>query len=157
MTHRQSDGETPGDDGGKAYEDPPTGELIGPYEVLSDVARGGMASVLRVRDTRSGDVCALKLLLPMKDFKGAQTRFRREFRALARLHHDNVLRVYETGMVASRPWYTMEFVPGRTLREEAMTWQGLEPSDRFARVQAVLVQVARALAYVHDRGLCVGG
>ena len=64
MTHRQSDGETLGEREGKAYEDPPTGELIGPYEVLSDVARGGMASVLRVRDTRSGDVCALKLLLP---------------------------------------------------------------------------------------------
>ncbi|MCO4747228.1 MAG: protein kinase [Proteobacteria bacterium] len=134
-------------------EDPRTGEVIGPYEVLSDVARGGMASVWRVRDTRSGDVCALKLLLPLKEREEARKRFRREFRALGRLAHENVLRVFETGMVGDRPWYTMEYVPGRTLREEAKSWEGLEPADRFARVQAVLVQVGRALAYIHDRGL----
>ncbi|TNE86982.1 MAG: hypothetical protein EP330_20450 [Deltaproteobacteria bacterium] len=153
MTHSNS-GE--GDTGGpllETGEDPRTGEMIGRYEVLSDVARGGMASVMRVRDTETGEVCAMKLLLPLKDRDEARKRFRREFRALGRLQHENVLRVYETGMIGDRPWYTMEYVPGRTLRDEARDWQQLEAADRFARVQAVLVQVARALAYVHDRGL----
>ncbi|MFT7522052.1 MAG: tetratricopeptide (TPR) repeat protein, partial [Kiritimatiellia bacterium] len=80
-------------------------------------------------------------------------RFRREFRALSRLSHTNVLQVREWGLYGDRPWYTMELIPGRTLREEVPTWLTLSPPERFSRVQGVLVQVVRALDYIHLRGL----
>jgi tetratricopeptide (TPR) repeat protein len=133
--------------------DPSPGERVGAYEVLRPIARGGMATVFAVRDTRDGKLCALKLLLPLADADEAKTRFRREFRALSRLQHANVLQVYEWGLRGDRPWYTMELVDGVDLREIVVQWKDLEPADRFIRIQSVLVQVARALAYIHDRGL----
>jgi tetratricopeptide (TPR) repeat protein len=133
--------------------DPRPGERIGAYEVIRPVARGGMASVLAVRHLETGEQCGMKLLLPLTGSEDAATRFRREFRALSRLKHSNILDVYEWGMHGDRPWFTMELLEGRDLRAELRTWQDLEPPDRYARVEEVLLQVTRALAYVHDRGL----
>lgn len=133
--------------------DPDPGQLVGPYEVLEQVARGGMATVLAVRDTRSGDRLGMKLLLPLQREEDAHTRFRREFRALSRLHHPNVLRVFEWGLIGDRPWFTMELLEGRDLRAEVEAMASLAPTARYARVESVLRQVARALTYIHERGL----
>ncbi len=129
------------------------GERIGAYKVLRRIARGGMATVYAVRDTRDGSERAMKVLLPLSEAEEAATRFRREFRALSRLQHRGVLRVFEFGMLHQRPWYTMELLEGRTLRDDVKTWGELEPRARFARARDLLRQITRALAYVHDRGL----
>lgn len=126
---------------------------IGPYRVEATLGRGGMAEVFRVRDTRDDTVWALKILLPIADDLQALTRFRREFRALQRLSHPNVLAVREWGMLEGRPWFTMELVPGADLRQLVPAWADLDPADRSMRVLSVLVQTARALAHLHDRGL----
>ena len=133
--------------------EPDPGDQIGDYVVQEHLARGGMASVFGVRDAKSGDKLALKLLHPLSPNDDTQGRFRREFRALSRLQHANVLRVYEWGILGSRPWFTMEWLEGHDLREEAEKVQQLEPAARFRRAEDVLIQVARALAYVHDHGL----
>lgn len=135
--------------------DPKPGDHIGAYVVVRLVARGGMAVVLEVRDPRdpSAPHVGMKLLLPLSHAEEARTRFRREFRALSKLQHPNVLRVFEWGLYHERPWYTMELVEGRVLRDEVNVWAKLPPNDRFLRAASVLVQVARALAYIHDRGL----
>lgn len=135
--------------------DPGVGERLGSYEVLRPLARGGMATVFAVRDVRepNGPPLALKLLLPLGQQEEARTRFRREFRALSKLQHPNVLKVYEWGLRDGRPWYTMELVEGRVLRDEIDAWKSLAPTDRYVRCLAVLVQVTRALFYIHDRGL----
>ncbi len=133
--------------------DPPPGTRIGPYLVEGPVARGGMATVLAVIDTRTQHRIAMKLLLSVADTEESRTRFRREFRALSRLNHPNVLPVYEWGLHGDRPWFTMELVPGHDLRVEVDTLLTLPARDRFARSAHILEQVARALAYIHDRGL----
>jgi len=133
--------------------DPRTGDLVGPYEVLGAIARGGMATVFAARDTRDGSEVALKLLLPMAGGEEARSRFRREFRALSRLHHPNVLQVHDSGLWGDRPWFSMERLQGRDLRDEVDRLRALPPADRHARIEDILVQVARALAYVHDHGL----
>lgn len=138
---------------GNIAREPTTGDRIGDYEVMGHVARGGMASVLSVRDVRTGQRLGLKLLLPMDKRDETQSRFRREFRALSRLHHPNVLRVHEWGLQGDRPWFTMELVEGHDLRTEAEQLVDLPPVERFERVESILRQVARALAYVHERGL----
>ncbi|MEZ4316867.1 MAG: protein kinase [Myxococcota bacterium] len=133
--------------------DPAPGERIGAYEVVRTVARGGMATVLEVVDTRDGTTKGLKLLIPLAHAEEAQSRFRREFRALSRLNHPNVLKVYEWGIHGDRPWFSMELVIGRDLRDEVEALEKLQPADRFARVENILRQVARALAYIHERGM----
>jgi tetratricopeptide (TPR) repeat protein/tRNA A-37 threonylcarbamoyl transferase component Bud32 len=133
--------------------DPPPGTRIGPYVVENPVARGGMATVLAVIDTRNQQRVAMKLLLSVADTEESRTRFRREFRALSRLNHPNVLRVFEWGLYGDRPWFTMELVPGHDLRAEVDLLLALPPKERFARSANILEQIARALAYIHDRGL----
>ncbi|HHO52584.1 MAG TPA: tetratricopeptide repeat protein [Deltaproteobacteria bacterium] len=133
--------------------EPAPGDRIGDYVVLDRLARGGMATVLSVRHTESQEEVALKLLLSLALTDESQGRFRREFRALSRLHHPNVLRVYEWGLLGDRPWFTMERLEGHDLREEVGLLEGLPLSERFARAEDILKQVARALAYVHERGL----
>lgn len=137
----------------EASGDPGPGERIGAYDVVRMVARGGMATVLEVTDTRDGSTKALKLLLPLSHAEEARSRFRREFRALSRLNHPNVLKVYEWGIHGDRPWFSMELVNGRDLRDEITVLDKLQPADRFARVESILKQVARALAYIHERGM----
>lgn len=133
--------------------DPVPGERIGPYEVVREVARGGMATVMEVRDTRDSSTCALKLLLPLANAEEARSRFRREFRALSRLEHPNVLRVYEWGLRGERPWFTMELVEGCDLRTAVGACPHSKHRDHVERAEAVLLQVGRALAYIHDHGL----
>lgn len=112
-----------------------------------------MATVLEVVDTRSGERRALKLMLPSGKGEEIARRFRGEFRALSRLSHKNVLKVYEGGTFEDRPYFAMELLEGTELREAVVGWRDLPPSERFALAESVLVQIARALEYVHTRGI----
>ena len=134
--------------------EPKRGDRIGEYVVEEHLARGGMATVLGVRHhTLKGEPLALKLLHPLSMTDDAQGRFRREFRALSKLQHPNVLRVYEWGLLGSRPWFTMERLEGHDLRAEVEAMAQMPARARFERAEDILTQVARALAYVHERGL----
>ncbi len=127
-------------------------DRIGPYRLLRPLGRGGMASVYLVEHVDDGERYALKLLHASVDDPNAESRFRREFRALSRLLHPNVLKVHERGSHEGRQWFTMEYVDGRDLRQAIADWATLSPDDRMTRIQSVLVQTTRALAYVHERG-----
>ncbi|MBX2797163.1 MAG: protein kinase [Myxococcales bacterium] len=133
--------------------EPEPGDRIGEYEVVERLARGGMATVYGVRHVQRGEPRALKLLHPLAGGDESRGRFRREFRALSRLQHPNVLRVHESGMYHGRPWFTMERLEGHDLRQVVEALQSAPSEARFARAEDILKQVARALAYVHDRGL----
>lgn len=112
-----------------------------------------MAVVFEVRHAETGEAHALKLLNASLTEADVQRRFQREFRTLARLHHPNICRVEDWGTWAGRPYFVMELLVGHDLKTEVETWEPLEPEARWARVRGVLVQVARALEYVHRRGL----
>lgn len=112
-----------------------------------------MATVLQVEDSRDGATRALKLLHSELAEDEVQARFAVEFRTLSALDHPNVLKVYESGMHEGLPWFTMDLLDGHDIREEVESWKELAPSDRFVRAEAILVDVSRALAYIHERGL----
>ena len=131
---------------------PTPGDLLGPYRVIREVGRGGMATVMEVEDTRNGERRAVKLMLPSGRGEELTRRFRSEFRALSRLSHPNVLRVYEGGLFNDRPYFIMELLLGVELREEINLWRELSPGERLRRAESVLIQVARALEYIHARG-----
>lgn len=111
-----------------------------------------MATVMEVEDTRNGAHRAAKLMLPSGRGDEHTRRFRSEFRALSRLSHPNVLRVFEGGLFNDRPYFIMELLIGRELREEIGLWRELAPAERLRHAESVLVQVARALEYIHARG-----
>jgi tetratricopeptide (TPR) repeat protein len=131
------------------------GDLIeNRYRVLDVIGTGGMGTLYRVLDeAREGEVVALKTVR----LRGAAAeapesveRFQREFQLLTQLRHPNLVSVYEYGVTSEGELYfTMEWVEGEDL---APSLRPLEPGATIP----VIVQVCRALAYLHARGVIHG-
>ncbi len=127
------------------------GSRIGNYVFLREVGSGGMARVLLAKDPE-GSLVALKVLRKSR-FKTGLPRFRREFRALSRVHHPNVIRVEAYGDLYGHPYIAMEFVDGPDLHATIRGFRHLESEERWRRSEDILVDLCRALAAVHRRGL----
>ncbi|MBX2797164.1 MAG: protein kinase [Myxococcales bacterium] len=98
-------------------------------------------------------VVALKVLNPDRVLQEEVRRFTREYRALSRMNHENVVRVYDTGVHRGYPWIAMEMVDGRDLETEIEAWRASDPDDRFERIERILRGICLGLGYVHDHGL----
>ncbi|MCB9764031.1 MAG: protein kinase [Alphaproteobacteria bacterium] len=118
-----------------------------------ELGRGGMATVFEVAHVETGAVRALKLLHGDVDNAEAAQRFAAEFRTLSQLEHPNITRVFESGVHEGRAWFAMERLLGADLRQTIEDWRTLSPSERYRRAERVLVEIAEALAFIHDRGL----
>lgn len=128
-----------------------SGDRIGPYIFRRPVGKGGMAHVLLGLDP-DGNAVALKVLKSSRISTGL-TRFKREFRALARLRHPNVIRVDAYGDLHGHPYIAMEYVEGTDLHQEIQRFRTMKPEDKYHRIEEILVDLCRALAYIHRRGL----
>ncbi len=127
------------------------GLILGSYQMLSPLGRGGMGSVYLARDVRDQRLVALKVLPPSKyrEEERLLTRFRREMEMCQRVSHPHITRTFEVGVVQHVYFIAMEYVPGMTLRRK-ITEEGPLPVQRAARVFA---QVAEALGHAHAQGL----
>ena len=134
--------------------DPLVGRLVdGRYEVVSRIARGGMATVYLAVDRRLDRDVALKVMHPhlAEGATGADfvSRFRREARAAARLTHPGLVAVYDQGLDGETSYLTMEYVAGSNLRRLLLT----ERTLTLGRTLDVLAEVLDALAVAHRAGL----
>lgn len=127
------------------------GERVGNFVYRRLVGRGGMAHVLLASDP-DGRPVALKVLKSARVGSGYQ-RFLREFKALSRLRHPNVIRVDALGSLHGHPYIAMEYVDGHDLHYAIHTFRTLSPEERWRRCEEILVDLCRALAYIHRRGL----
>jgi serine/threonine protein kinase/WD40 repeat protein len=119
------------------------------YEVLEERGRGGMGVVYRALQTGLNRIVALKMLLPESAADPALlARFRTEAEALARLHHPNIIPIYDIGQFQGRPYFTMEFVAGPNLAE----WLDGRAQDYTAAARLVEV-LARTMHAVHQAGI----
>jgi hypothetical protein len=129
------------------------GNLLGDrFEVGRVLARGGFATVAEGRDLQEGGrPCAIKLFRQeLMDKDWMARRFQQEVRALAKITHPNVVRIYSHGETATGAAYLiMEFVDGNTLRE--MLEEGcLAP----LLTASYLRQIGAALDAIHAHGIC---
>ncbi|MFO0881560.1 MAG: serine/threonine-protein kinase [Gemmataceae bacterium] len=122
-----------------------SGEVLGDYEVLEELGRGGMAVVYRARQRSTGRDVALKLLAG----EGTEVeRFTREVEATAQLDHPHVISIYEVGQQESRHFFSMRLMEGGTLA--ALLRDGpIEPR----RLASLLEKVARGVHHAHQRGI----
>lgn len=127
------------------------GTRIGSYVFLREVGSGGMARVLLAKDP-AGELIALKVLRRSR-FKTGLARFRREFRALSRINHPNVIRVESYGDLHGHPFIAMEYVDGPDLHALIRSFRTWEAEKRWRRCEEILVDLCRALAAIHRRGL----
>ncbi len=127
---------------------------FGDYELIEELARGGMGVVYRARQISLGREVALKMILAgeLATAESVQ-RFRNEAMAAARLDHPNIVPVYEIGEHETQPYFSMRLVTGG---QNIAVWAGalsLPSADRPARIVAMLVKVARAVAFAHAHGV----
>lgn len=122
---------------------------LGDYEVLEEIARGGMGVVYKAHQRKLNRVVALKMILS-GEFAGEaeKQRFRSEAEAVAQLKHPHIVPVYDVGEVEGRPFLAMGFVEGQSLKQRIS--QG--PMDSY-EISRVISLVANAVQYAHDQGI----
>jgi len=130
-------------------------ELIaGRYRLVAEVGSGGMGVVWRARDEVLGRTVALKALTVRSTIGGSRDdettrRAMREARIAARLHHPNVIGIYDIVKHEGRPFLVMEFLASRSLSELLAEGTTLPPQE-VARIGALL---AAALTAAHKAGI----
>ncbi len=126
------------------------GRRFGDYELLVEIARGGMGVVFRARQISLEREVALKMIIA-GELAGEEAlrMFRVEARAAANLHHPNIVPVYEIGEHEMQNYFTMRYVPGgQTIAEWAEHHR-----ENFREIAAAMAKVARAVAHAHERGI----
>ncbi len=126
-----------------------SGERVGDYELLEQIAQGGMAVVYKARHLKLNRDVALKMikagqLADAEDVK----RFRREAEAAAQLDHPNIVHVYEAGEHRGQQFFTMALVDGESLAQRVARGP-LPPAEAVGLLRAV----AEAVAHAHAQGV----
>ena len=123
---------------------------LGNYQILEEIAHGGMGVIYRARQRHSRRIVALKRILANQaDSRETLIRFRREALAATSLDHPNILPIYEVGEDEDGlPFFSMKFAAGGSLRDVAPALR----SEPF-RTVALMAKIARALQYAHAQGI----
>jgi serine/threonine-protein kinase len=122
---------------------------FGRYELRGVLGNGGFATVYRAYDPALQRDVALKTLLPhLAADPTVRARFLAEARALAALHHPNIVTIYDVGETDGLPFFAMELIEGSSLA--ARLGSGTPPADRAL---FWLSNLASALDYLHAAGL----
>jgi serine/threonine protein kinase len=135
----------------KLLQGTPGGLVLGPFQVLAPVGKGGMGTVYLARDNRGGQLIALKVLPPKRarEEERVLARFRREMEMCQRVAHPNIAYTYDVGKCQNVHYIAMEYIPGKSLSRVVAT-EGPLPVPRAARL---LAEVAAALDHAHHQGI----
>ncbi len=133
-------------DGGSAA--PPVGRF-GEYDLLGEVAEGGMGVVHRARQRSLGPIVALKMVRTGQLASAEEIRrFREEASTVAGLQHPGIVAVHEVGELDGQHFFAMEWVEGRSF--DRVLSDGPLPPEEAARL---LAEVAGFVEYAHGRGV----
>jgi serine/threonine-protein kinase len=125
------------------------GATIGPYRLIHELGRGGMAVVWKAYHAAMDRHVAIKVM----PYQFAQReefikRFRQEVRLIARLEHPHILPVYDYGESEDLPYLVMRFLDAGTLTDRIRL-----KKLSLAEIDRIFTQLAEALAYAHEQGV----
>ncbi len=125
------------------------GERFGDYDLLSEIARGGMGVVYKARQRNLKRIVALKML---RAGEGASeedlARFMREAKAAASLSHPNIVPIHELSTQRGVPFFTMDYIEGAPL-DRVIEEGGLTPRRAIELTEVI----ADTIAYAHEHGI----
>jgi len=121
------------------------GQAFGPYEIISEVARGGMGVVYKARHREMDRIVALKVLLGGTATRTLEEkRFLQEIRLVSALQHPHIISIYDSGVQEQQRYFTMEYIEGGTLNEL---------TGPTAHKLRVMVSICQALQHAHLHGV----
>ncbi|HET9598869.1 MAG TPA: protein kinase [Anaeromyxobacteraceae bacterium] len=126
---------------------PLPGTVIGRFELVREVGRGGFGVVYEARDRELQRAVAFKLVRPGR-LRSGEDQFRREAEVIARFSHPNLVTLFDVGRSECGPYLVLELLRGQTLH--ARLESGPLPAEDAVRVAT---EVARGLAHAHAQGV----
>ncbi|RCS47783.1 serine/threonine protein kinase [Bremerella cremea] len=127
-----------------------TEKKMGPYRLEATIGSGGMGTVYRGIDERTGDKAAIKVLPSgMSQNEGLRERFQREIETLLQLRHPNIVRLYGFGEEEGELFYAMELVDGKSLAEVIVK----NPIKNWRTAVRYSLEIAFGLRQAHDMGI----
>lgn len=142
---------------------PPASEMtidLGPrFEVLGEIARGGMGSILRAHDLELGRDVAVKVGAAPRvsqDSAGSSRllRFEREARITARLDHPGIVPLHDSGTDREgRPWFTMRLVPGGDFAAVLNRLAGPARGGNLRDAVSILIRAAEIIDHAHRKSI----
>lgn len=124
-------------------------KYFGDYELLEEIARGGMGVVYKARQTSLNRIVAVKMILAGQLAGEAEVkRFRTEAEAAANFQHPNIVAIHEIGEHEERHYFSMDYVEGQNLA--ALVREGPLPPAKAAEW---VKTIAEAIQYAHQRGI----
>lgn len=129
------------------------GEILGPFRLIEQIARGGMGLIFRARDLEVERDVAIKLL---RKCHAGNSQLRQqllsEARVTGRLQHPGILPIYGTGFTEDdRPYFAMKLVRGQTLAE--LLEERPAPAEDLPRLLKVFEQICQTVSYSHSCGV----
>jgi len=122
---------------------------FGDFELLEEIARGGMGIVWKARQISLNRIVAVKMILSGELARPEElTRFQAEAEAAGKLQHPHIVRIYGAGMVERQPYFAMDYIDGPNLATEVR--------DRpmgVLRAAECIKKIAEAIHYAHEHGV----
>jgi|GEM_PF-2408891 len=126
-----------------------TTNSFGKYELVGEIARGGMGVVHRARQHGLDRLVALKMIRGVNGGEESAQRFMLEARAAAALDHPNVVPIYDIGEIDGHPYFTMALIDGPNLRGY-VDQNGTLP---IPSVVSLFAQIVMGVAHAHKHGI----
>lgn len=129
------------------------------YRDFRMVGRGGMGSVYVANHRESGHSVAIKFLFKAKLTDRDIERFRREFLAISRMDHPNIIKVLDFSFETQEnekpipPYLVMEWIDGESLSDFVLTECGMDLDKRRDKLIPLFGKIAEALAHAHEQGI----
>ncbi len=128
--------------------------LANRYRLLELIGHGGMASVYRAEDTRLRRTVAVKIIHPhLAEQANLLQRFEAEAVLVAKLHHPNIVRVFDFDHAEGLYFMVMEYLEGETLEKRLKRLAGNQQQMAVEEALRIAIDLCQALEYAHQRGL----